>query len=101
MFRPLNDRVLIEPIAPEEFSRGGIVIPASNREKQIRGTVLAVGPGKILRDGGKAACTVKVGDTVVFNRYAGTELLVEDKKCRVICEDDVLGIEEQEAKAAE
>ncbi|OGT07590.1 MAG: co-chaperone GroES [Gammaproteobacteria bacterium GWF2_41_13] len=90
-FRPLHDRVLIERIE-EEVSKGGIVIPDHAKEKPSRGKVLAAGKGKILEDGSVKALDVKVGDVVLFGKYAGTEVKLDGKEYIVMREDDLMGI---------
>jgi chaperonin GroES len=89
-FRPLHDRVLIE--RTEETSVGGIVIPDNAKEKPIRGKVIAVGNGKLADDGSVRALDVKPGDTVLFGKYAGTEVKIEGKEMVVMREDDIMGI---------
>jgi chaperonin GroES len=90
-FRPLHDRVLIERIE-EELSSGGIVIPDNAKEKPSRGKVIAVGKGKLLDDGSVRAVDVKAGDTVLFGKYAGTEVKVAGKDLVVMREDDIMGV---------
>lgn len=90
-FRPLQDRVLIERIE-EEVSTGGIVIPDNAKEKPARGIVRAAGKGKKCKDGQVCALDVNVGDTVLFGKYAGTEIKLDGKEYIVLREEDVLGI---------
>ncbi|HCU05710.1 MAG: co-chaperone GroES [Gammaproteobacteria bacterium GWE2_42_36] len=90
-FRPLHDRVLVERIE-EEVSKGGIVIPDNAKEKPSRGKVLAAGKGKILDDGSVKALDVKVGDVVLFGKYAGTEVKLDGKEYVVMREEDLMGI---------
>ena len=85
--RPLADRVLIKPAAAEEKTLGGIIIPDSAKEKPQKGTVIAVGNGT--KD---HAMTVKVGDTVLYGKYAGTELKLEGTDYLIMREDDILAI---------
>jgi len=92
-FKPLHDRVLIERVE-EEVSAGGIVIPDNAKEKPSRGKVIAVGSGKRLDDGKALTMDVKVGDVVLFGKYAGTEVSVEGKEMVVMREDDIMGIVE-------
>lgn len=89
--KPLQDRVLIER-TEEEVTKGGIVIPDNAKEKPSRGKVLAVGPGKLDNNGKLIPMHVKVGDKVVFGKYAGSELTVEGKELTVMREEDILGI---------
>jgi chaperonin GroES len=90
--RPLNDRVVVRRMEEERTSPGGIVIPDSATEKPIQGEVLAVGNGKILENGEVRALDVKVGDRVLFGKYAGTEVKVSGKEVVVMREDDIMGV---------
>jgi chaperonin GroES len=91
--KPLDDRVLIRPDDSEGVTPGGIVLPDNAKEKSQRGKVLAIGPGRLLDDGRRAALTVKVGDAVLFSKYAGTELDdPEKRKLTIIRESDVLAV---------
>jgi len=90
--RPLHDRVIVKRVEEERTTPGGIVIPDSAAEKPIRGEVVAVGNGKILEDGSKRELDVKVGDTVLFGKYSGTEVKVEDDELLVMREDDVMAV---------
>ena len=94
--RPLHDRVVIRRMEEERKSAGGIVLPDSATEKPIQGEVLAVGPGKVLDNGEVRHLQVKVGDRVLFGKYAGTEvkLSLGDKEVLVMREDDLMGIVE-------
>ena len=91
-FRPLADRVLVKRVTADERSKGGIIIPETAKEKPIEGTVIAVGTGKILDDGRVQAPAVKVGDKILFGKYAGTEIKIEDVEHTILAEADVLGI---------
>ena len=75
--KPLNDRVVIEPSAAEEKTAGGIVLPEAAKEKPLTGKIVAVGPGKMNDDGSRIEMDVKVGDTVIYSRYGGTEVEVD------------------------
>ncbi len=88
--RPLDDRVVVEPMAAEERTAGGIVLPDSSREKQQRGTVLAVGPGKLLDSGERGAVGVVVGDEVIFGKYGGTEIEIDGIDVKILRESDIL-----------
>ncbi|MES2998272.1 MAG: co-chaperone GroES [Pseudomonadota bacterium] len=88
---PLQDRVLVERAVEEEKSKGGIVIPDTAKEKPIKGTVRAVGPGKRL-ESGIQLMSVKVGDKILFGKYAGTEVKLENKEYIVMREDDIMAI---------
>lgn len=90
--RPLQDRIVVRRIEEEEKTAGGIVIPDQAKEKPIRGEVLAVGRGKILDNGDNRALEVAVGDTVLFGKYAGTEVKLDGKDVLVMREDDVLAV---------
>ena len=90
-FRPLHDRVLVER-EEEEVTTGGIVIPDNAKEKPSRGKVLAVGNGKQLDDGSTKTLTVKEGDTVLFGKFAGTEVKIDGDEYLVVREDDIMGI---------
>ncbi len=91
-FRPLEDRVLIEPSEAEERTAGGIVLPDTAREKPQRGTVIAAGPGKTMKDGHRAALDVKVGDTVFYGKYSGTEIDYGSDKFVVCRESDIVAV---------
>jgi len=90
--RPLHDRVIIRRMEEERTSPGGIVIPDSATEKPIRGEVIAVGKGKILDNGDSRALDVKVGDTVLFGKYSGTEVKMDGEELLVMREDDIVAI---------
>ncbi len=90
--RPLQDRVIVKRMEEETTSAGGIVLPDSATEKPIRGEVLAVGPGKILDNGEKRPLEVKVGDTVLFGKYSGTEVKLDDEELLVMREEDIMGV---------
>jgi len=90
--RPLHDRVIVKRVEEERTTPGGIVIPDSAAEKPIRGEVVAVGNGKILEDGSKRELDIKVGDKVLFGKYSGTEVKVEDDELLVMREDDVMAV---------
>lgn len=90
-FRPLHDRLLIERIE-EEVTQGGIVIPDNAKEKPSRGKVVAVGSGKQMDDGKVRALEVKVGDMVLFGKYAGTEVKLSGNDYVVMREEDIMGI---------
>lgn len=90
--RPLHDRVVIKRLEEERTSAGGIVIPDSAAEKPVRGTVMAIGHGKILADGKVLPLAVKKGDTVVFGKYAGTEIKLDGHEVVVMREEDIMGI---------
>jgi len=92
--RPLQDRVIVERLAEEEKTQGGIIIPDTAKEKPMQGKVIAVGKGKLTEDGKVLPLTVKEGDTILFSKYAGTEVKLEGKEYLIMREDDILGIVE-------
>ncbi|HPP05938.1 MAG TPA: co-chaperone GroES [Syntrophorhabdaceae bacterium] len=92
--KPLQDRILVKRIEEEEKTKGGIIIPDAAKEKPQEGKVIAVGDGKLLDNGTKAPLTVKVGDKILFGKYAGTEIKIEGEEHLILREDDVLAIVE-------
>ncbi len=90
--RPLGDRVLIEPIEQEEVTASGLYIPETAKEKPQQGNVLAVGEGRRDEDGERIEMDVKVGDKVLFAKYAGTEIKIDGKKLLIMKESDILAI---------
>ncbi|HOO15981.1 MAG TPA: co-chaperone GroES [Phycisphaerae bacterium] len=93
--RPLDDRVVVEPSEPEEKTAGGIVLPDTAREKPLHGKVIAAGPGKLLeKSGERGKMSVKVGDTVIYGKYSGTEVELEGEKYVILRESDILAIQE-------
>ena len=88
--RPLDDRVVIEPLAAEETTAGGIVLPDNAQEKPQRGTVVAVGPGKLLDTGERGDLSVSVGDEVIFGKYGGTEIEIDGSDVKILRESDIL-----------
>ena len=90
--KPLGNRVVVEPVEQEEVTAGGIVLPETAKEKPQKGTVLSVGPGERDDDGKYIPMDVKEGDTVLFAKYAGTEIKVEGKKLLILKESDLLAI---------
>ena len=93
-FKPLRDRVFVKFSAEEEKTAGGLYIPDTAKEKPQRGTVAAVGPGKVTDDGKRQPVDVKVGDTVLFDKYSGSKIRIEDEDYLIIREEDILGIVE-------
>ena len=90
--RPLQDRLLVKRLEDKEQVQGGIIIPDTAKEKPQEAKVLAVGPGRVTDDGKLQPIEVKVGDTVVFGKYSGTEVKVDGDDLLIIREDDVLGV---------
>lgn len=91
-FKPLGDRTVIEPLEQEETTPSGLVIPDTAKEKPQRGKILAVGAGARDEDGKRIPMDVKVGDIVLFAKYAGSEIKVDGKKLLIIKESDILAI---------
>ncbi len=89
---PLGDRVVVEAIKDEERTKGGIVLPDTAKEKPQQGKVVAVGSGRLLENGQKVPLEVKVGDTVIFSKYAGTEVKVDDREYLILSERDILAV---------
>ena len=92
--RPLQDRIIVERIEEETMTAGGIIIPDSAKEKPQEGKVVAAGKGKVTEDGKVLPLDVKVGDKVLFGKYAGTEVKIDGKEFLMMREDDVLGVVE-------
>jgi chaperonin GroES len=90
--RPLNDRIIVKRLEEEEKTKGGIVIPDSAKEKPIEGKVIAVGDGRINKDGKKIPMEIKKGDRVLFAKYGGTEIKMEGEEYLMMKEDDVLAV---------
>jgi len=93
-FKPLRDRVLVKFSTEEEKTAGGLFIPDTAKEKPQRGTIIAVGSGKITDDGKRQTMDVKVGNTVLFDKYSGSKIKIDDEDYLIIREEDVLGIVE-------
>jgi chaperonin GroES len=89
--KPLYDRVLVKRVEEKEQQRGGIIIPDSAKEKPMEGKIIAVGSGRVEK-GKKTPLEVKVGDRILFGKYAGTEIKIEDKEHVILKEDEILGI---------
>ena len=92
--RPLGDRVVLKPSAREEMTKSGIVLPDTAKEKPQEGSILAVGPGRILDDGKREAMDVKVGQKVLYGKYAGTEFKVDGDELLIVSQKDILAIVE-------
>ncbi len=90
--RPLHDRVIVRRMEEETTSAGGIVIPDSATEKPMRGEIIAAGPGKANDVGAVQALDVKVGDTVLFGKYSGTEIKIDGEEVVVMREEDIMGV---------
>ena len=89
-FKPLDDRVVVELLEAEEKTTGGILLPDAAKEKPQRGKVMAVGPGRLLKSGSRAELSVKKGDTVLFGKYAGTDVRVGGSEFKILKENEVL-----------
>mgnify|MGYP003958449351 FL=1 len=92
--KPLHDRVIVKRVEEEEKTKGGIIIPDTAKEKPVEGEILAVGEGKVGDDGKKIALEVKPGDKVLFGKYAGTEIQIDDEEHLIMREDDIIAIVE-------
>jgi chaperonin GroES len=92
--RPLNDRILVKRVEGEEKTAGGIIIPDSAKEKPAEGEIVAVGPGKMTDKGERVAMDVKVGDSVLFSKYGGTDVKINGEDYLIMREDDILGVVE-------
>ena len=88
--QPLADRVIVKPIEKEEMTKGGIVLPDTAKEKPQEGEVIAVGPGRLSEDGKRIAIDIKVGDKVIYTKYGGTEIKIEDEEVVILRESDIL-----------
>ncbi|ADG81641.1 chaperonin Cpn10 [Thermincola ferriacetica] len=94
MIKPLGDRVVVKPLAAEEKTASGIVLPDTAKEKPQQGEVIAVGTGRTLENGQKLALEVKVGDKVIYSKYAGTEIKLNNEEHLILNERDILAIME-------
>ncbi len=88
--QPLADRVVVKPIEKEEVTKGGIVLPDTVKEKPQEGKVMAVGPGRLSEDGKLIPMGVKVGDIVIYSKYGGTEIKIDDEELVILRESDIL-----------
>ncbi len=90
--KPLHDRVIVKRVEEEATTKGGIIIPDTAKEKPVEGEIIAVGDGKTGDDGKKIALEVKVGDKVLFGKYAGTEIQIDGEENLIMREDDIIAI---------
>ena len=90
--QPLHDRILVERLEEKEVKKGGIIIPDTAKEKPQEGKVIAVGNGKVTDDGKKLPLDVKAGDTILFGKYSGSEVKIDDKDYLILKEEDILAI---------
>ena len=88
--RPLDDRVVVQPLEAEQVTSGGIVLPDAAQEKPQRGKVIATGPGKLLDSGNRGELSIKVGDEVIFGKYGGSEVEVNGEDYKILRESDIL-----------
>jgi len=88
--KPFGDRVLVKPMSEEEVTKGGIILPDTARERPQRGEIIAVGPGRLDEDGKRIAMEVKKGDKVIYSKYAGTEVKLNDEEYLILRESDIL-----------
>ncbi|OAT82285.1 co-chaperone GroES [Desulfotomaculum copahuensis] len=95
MIRPLGERVVVKPLPSEEVTKGGIVLPDTAKEKPQEGEVVAVGPGRLLENGTRVPIDLKVGDKVLFSKYAGNEVKIDDVEYMIMREADILGVIEK------
>lgn len=89
---PLGDRVLVRPIEEQEVKKGGIIIPDTAKEKPQRGEIVSVGPGKVTEEGKKLPMDVKKGDKVLYGKYSGTEIKIDEQDYIIMHQEDILGI---------
>jgi chaperonin GroES len=87
--KPLDDRVVVEPVEAEEVTAGGIVLPDTAKEKPQRGTVLAIGPGKLLDNGQRGKLSIAVGDEVIYGKYSGSEIEIDNREVKILRESDI------------
>ena len=92
MLKPLGDRVVIKPKEGEETTPGGIVLPDSARKRPTEGEVVAVGTGHVLKSGERVPLSLKVGESVIYSKYAGTEVTIDEEKLVIVDEDSILAV---------
>ncbi|MEK7767289.1 MAG: co-chaperone GroES [bacterium] len=90
--KPLADRLVVKPLEQEEEKRGGIIIPDTAKEKPEKGEVIAIGPGKLLDNGQRAAMEVKKGDKIIFQKYGGHEIKLDGQEIMILREEDVMAV---------
>jgi chaperonin GroES len=95
MLKPIGDRIVVRPKSAEEMTKSGIILPDTAKERPQEGEVMAVGTGRIMDDGTVVALSVKVGDTVLFSKYGGTEIKLGGEEYIILREDDVLAVLEK------
>jgi chaperonin GroES len=92
MLKPIGDKVIVKSKAEEEKTAGGIILPDTAKEKPSEGTVIAVGPGRILENGSRKAIAVKEGDTVIYSKYGGTEVKLKGEEYTILDEDAIYAV---------
>ena len=92
MIKPLGERVVVKPLPSEEITKGGIVLPDTAKEKPQEGEVVAVGTGRLLDNGTRVSIDLKVGDKILFSKYAGNEVKLDDVEYLILRESDILGV---------
>ncbi len=90
--QPLADRVLVKPLEQTEVKKGGIIIPDTAKEKPMQGEIIAAGPGRITDDGKKLSLEVKIGSKILYGKYSGTEVTIDDQEYLIMRESDILAI---------
>ena len=90
--QPLGDRVLVKALESEEKTKGGIVLPDIAKERPSKGEIIAVGTGKVFEDGSRRLLSVKVGDKIIFGKYAGAEVKIKDQEYLILREEDILAV---------
>lgn len=90
--KPLHDKILVKRVVEDDKTKGGIIIPDTAKEKPMEGKVIAVGAGKVLKDGSKRPLVVKEGDRILFAKYAGTEIKIDGEEHMIMSEEEVLGV---------
>ena len=90
--RPLHDRVILKRVEEKETVKGGIIIPDTAKEKPMEGEVISVGPGKMMEDGKRSPMDLKAGDRVLFGKYAGTEIKIDDEEYVIMREEEILAV---------
>ncbi len=88
--RPLDDRVVVEPVEAEERTAGGILLPDAAKEKPQRGTVISVGPGRLLDSGERGDLSVSIGDVVIYGKYSGSDIEVDGQEVKILRESEIL-----------
>jgi chaperonin GroES len=88
--KPLDDRIVVQPVEAEEKTAGGLFLPDTAKEKPQRGTVIAIGPGKLLDSGERAALSVAIGDEVIYGKYSGSDIELDGQEIKILRESDVL-----------